>query len=92
MAETVCKKVKALILMGATADKIEKAVKSSAGFNPGELKIIRVNSMEEAVSQAHAIAEKNDIVTLSPACASFDSYPNFEARGIHFKNLVKELS
>lgn len=92
MAETVCKKVKALILMGVTADKIEKAVKSAEGFNPGELRIIHVNSMEEAVSQAHAIAEKNDIVTLSPACASFDSYPNFEARGIHFKNLVKELS
>ena len=47
--------------------------------------------MEEAVQKAYEIAEKGDIVTLSPACASFDLYPNFEARGIHYKNLVKEL-
>ena len=46
---------------------------------------------EEAVKTAHAKAEAGDIVTLSPACASFDAYPNFMARGNHFKELVGEL-
>lgn len=92
MADTVNEKVKVLILMGNTAEKIERAVKGSEKYDPDTLKIIRVSSMEEAVSEARRIACPGDIATLSPACASFDSYPNFEARGIHFKNLVKELS
>lgn len=92
MADTVCEKVKTLILMGVTADKIEKAVTSSGKYDAQALKIVRVSSMEEAVEQAKKIAVSGDIVTLSPACASFDLYPNFEARGIHYKNLVKELS
>lgn len=92
MADTVNEKVKVLILMGVTADKIEKAVKSSEKYDPENLQILHVSSMEEAVSEARRIAVSGDIVTLSPACASFDLYPNFEARGIHFKNLVKELS
>lgn len=92
MADTVNEKVKVLILMGVTAEKIEKAVTGSAKYSPENLKIVHVSSMEEAVSKAREIAQKGDIVTLSPACASFDLYPNFEARGIHFKNLVKELS
>ncbi|MDE5754861.1 MAG: UDP-N-acetylmuramoyl-L-alanine--D-glutamate ligase [Oscillospiraceae bacterium] len=92
MAETVCDRVKLLILMGATADKIQKAITSSGNYDPGKLKILRVNSMEEAVSTAYREARSGDIVTLSPACASFDWYPNFEVRGQHFKNLVGGLS
>ena len=92
MAETVCEKVKLLILMGLTADKIEKAVTSAKNYNPEELRIIHVNSMEEAVETAYKEAKSGDIVTLSPACASFDWYPNFEVRGQHFKRLIKELS
>ncbi len=91
MAETVNQKVKKLILMGVTADKIEKAITECSCYDPEKISIYHVSSMEEAVSTARSIAEKGDIVTLSPACASFDLYPNFEARGIHFKNLVKEL-
>lgn len=91
MAETVCEKVKLLILMGVTADKIEKAVTSAENYNPETLKIIHVQSMEEAVQTAFQNAQNGDIVTLSPACASFDAYPNFEVRGQHFKRLVKDL-
>ena len=91
MADTVCNKVKKLILMGATADKIEKAVKSSEAYSPENIEILHVSSMEEAVEKAKEISESGDIVTLSPACASFDLYPNFEARGLHYKKLVKEL-
>ena len=84
-------KVKALILLGVTADKIEKAVTDYEGDNPENLKIYRVSTLEEAVAKADEISHEGDIVTLSPACASFDMYPNFEARGNHFKKLVKEL-
>lgn len=91
LAKTVNERVKALILMGVTADKIEETVTSDPSFDPKELAIYRVSSMEEAVAKAKEIAKNGDIVTLSPACASFDLYPNFEARGLHFKSLVKEL-
>jgi len=91
MAETVNQKVKKLILMGVTAQKIEKAITECPSYSADNLEIHHVSSMEEAVKKAQEISESGDIVTLSPACASFDLYPNFEARGIHYKNLVKEL-
>ena len=46
--------------------------------------------MEEAVALAKEKAREGDTVLLSPACASWDMYPNFEIRGDHFKNLVRE--
>lgn len=91
MAETVNQKVKKLILMGVTAEKIEKAITGCDLYNEDSLEIYHAGSMEEAVKIANDISQSGDIVTLSPACASFDLYPNFEARGIHYKNLVKEL-
>ncbi len=91
MAETVCDRVKVLILMGVTAQKIEAAVTAAPNYDPANLKILHASSMEDAVAIAQQEAQTGDIVTLSPACASFDAYPNFEARGLHFKGLVKEL-
>ncbi|MGN0592974.1 MAG: UDP-N-acetylmuramoyl-L-alanine--D-glutamate ligase [Ruminococcus sp.] len=91
MAETVCEKVKVMILMGVTAPKIEAAVTGCSAYKEGNPVIVHASSMEDAVAKAYEIAEKGDVVTLSPACASFDLYPNFEARGNHYKRLVKEL-
>ena len=91
LAKPVNEKVKALILLGVTADKIQKAVTEYEGYSEENLKIYRVSTLEEAVAKAKEIAVEGDIVTLSPACASFDLYPNFEARGNHFKNIVKSL-
>ena len=68
-----------------------KAVTESPLYPESGLKIVRVKTLEEAVLTAQKMAEKGDVVTLSPACASFDLYPNFEARGRHFKRLVNEL-
>ncbi|MDR1565118.1 MAG: UDP-N-acetylmuramoyl-L-alanine--D-glutamate ligase [Oscillospiraceae bacterium] len=87
----LAQKVKLLILMGVTADKIEQSVKSAADYTLGSPEIIRVNSMAEAVQAANKYAAKGDVVSLSPACASFDMYPNFEARGKDFKQLVNGL-
>ena len=92
MAETVCDRVKTLILMGATAPKIEAAVTAAKNYDPSALKILHADSMEHAVELAAQEAKTGDIVTLSPACASFDLYPNFEVRGQHYKRLVKELN
>ncbi len=90
LAPYVVDKVKTLYLCGDTAEKIEKAVREYEGFK-GTPEIIRVKSIDEAVKRAHETAREGDIVTLSPACASFDSFPNFAARGNHFKKLVNEL-
>ena len=90
MMPYIVEKVKTLYLCGDTADKIEKCLREYDGYdcNP---EIIRVKDFAEAVAEAHKKAVPGDIVTLSPACASFDSYPNFVARGNHFKQLVNEL-
>ena len=87
----ICKKVKHLILLGATAEKIEKAVKNCSDFSNCGIEISRVTSMDEAVEKAHQIAENGDIVSMSPASASFDMYKDFEQRGNHFKELVNKL-
>ncbi len=90
MMPYIVEKVKALYLCGDTADKIEKCLREYDGYD-GSPEIIRVKDFAEAVAEAHKNAVPGDIVTLSPACASFDSYPNFVARGNHFKQLVNEL-
>ena len=84
-------KVKTLILMGDTADKIESAVTGADNYKPDSLKIIRVNNMEEAVKAAAENAVSGDIVSMSPASASFDLYKNFDERGKHFKSIVNNL-
>lgn len=86
----ILEKVEKLYLCGATADKIEKAVRENENYN-GVPEIIRCESITAAVLKANEIAKPGDIVTLSPASASFDAYPNFVARGNHFKELVNKL-
>ena len=84
-------KVRVLILFGATADKIEDATKRSPAYSENNPVIIRVNNMEEAVAAARENAVQGDIVSMSPASASFDMYRNFAEKGIHFKNIVNSL-
>ncbi len=86
----ILEKVEKLYLCGATADKIEKAVRSDKSYN-GCPEIIRVENIEAAVKKAYSLTKAGDIVALSPASASFDAYPNFVARGNHFKELVNKL-
>ena len=86
LGPVAAEKVQAAILLGATADAIEAAIRECSA-----LPIIRVKTMEEAVQAADKLAKRGDIVFMSPASASFDMYPNFEARGNHFKRLVTAL-
>ncbi len=78
--------VKKLVLVGLTSEKIEAAVKNAGNFDG--LLIRRCNEFREAVETARDIAEPGDIVILSPACASFDLFKNFEVRGNTFKEIV----
>lgn len=91
MAPYVVDKVKLLLLCGPTADAIEKAVVSDKDYTPGNPEIIKTKSLEESINIAHSKAVLGDIVTLSPACASFDAFPNFAARGKFFKEKVNSL-
>ncbi len=91
LGDVICDKVKLAILMGATADKIETAIRRSPHYRENAPVIIRVRDMEEAVAAAHENAVSGDIVSMSPASASFDLYKDFDARGKHFKALVNAL-
>ncbi len=91
LAPKLIEKARVLILMGQTAQKIEDTVRSFAGFDPARLQIIQAKDLPDAVQKAAHAARPGEVVTLSPACASFDFYPNFEARGRHFKELVGSL-
>lgn len=79
-------KVKYLVLMGATRDKIA-ATAREMGFTD----IIMADSMKEAVEICAAKAEPGDAVLLSPACASWGMFKNYEERGCLFKQYVNEL-
>jgi UDP-N-acetylmuramoylalanine--D-glutamate ligase len=84
--EVVNTYVKTLVLVGATSEKIENAVKAAKNFDG--IEIIRETEFEAAVKSARAKAENGDVVLLSPACASFDLFDNFEVRGNTFKDIV----
>ena len=90
MAPYILDKVKLLLLTGPTADAIEKVVRECEGYN-GKPEIIKLKDIKEAVEVAKSRAVSGDVVTLSPACASFDAFPNFAARGKYFKDLVNSL-
>ncbi len=79
-------KVKYLVLLGATREKIAKQAKE-CGFE----NIILVDTLEEAVKIAHDKATPGDAVLLSPACASWGMFKNYEERGRQFKKYVKQL-
>lgn len=90
LAPEVVKHVKLLILCGATADAIEKAVRECPDYH-GSPEIVRCESLEDCVKTAYKRAVRGDIVTLSPACAAFDQFANFMERGKAFKKLVMGL-
>lgn len=74
-----------LILMGEAADSMAQALKGD------RVAIHRVTTMEQAVKMAHKLAQPGQTVLLSPACASFDMFRNFEERGEHFQEAVHAL-
>lgn len=85
IVELVKEKVKAIICLGTDNRKIHEA------FGNITSTIVNTGSAAEAVHAAFHFAEKGDVVLLSPACASFDLFKNYEDRGNQFKKAVRDL-
>ena len=83
--EMVAEKVKAIVCLGIDNEKIH------AAFEGIVATIIDASSAEEAVKAAYGVSQKGDVVLLSPACASFDLFKNYEERGEQFKKAVRDL-
>jgi len=84
-------KIKSLILMGQTADKIFEAVHIELENQNKEIDIYECETLEQTVRIAKGIAKAGEIVLFSPASASFDMFKNFEERGNKFKEIVNGL-
>ncbi|MBE6636193.1 MAG: UDP-N-acetylmuramoyl-L-alanine--D-glutamate ligase [Ruminococcaceae bacterium] len=91
LAKPLCERAKTVVLTGATAPKIKAALLSSPYYREGAPHMIEEPEFRAAVLAASQAAEKGDVVLLSPACASFDAFPNFEVRGNTFKEIVHAL-
>lgn len=87
LGRAIAARVKALVAIGDDGPKIAESARRFGFQN-----ISRAHSMAEAVAQAAAAAAPGDVVLLAPACASFDWYTSFEARGADFKQEVRRLA
>ena len=87
LADALNMKAKSVVLTGATAEKINDALNNINS----QIDIYFEKDFDKAVMKAKNIAKKDDIVLLSPACASFDAFKNFMERGNKFKQIVNEF-
>jgi UDP-N-acetylmuramoylalanine--D-glutamate ligase len=84
LTELVRQHVKGIVAIGESANKVENSFRQTT-------RVVRADSMESAIKAAKAMSTRGDVILLSPACASFDWFKNFEHRGQVFKELVNKL-
>jgi UDP-N-acetylmuramoylalanine--D-glutamate ligase len=89
LGEKIAQKAKAAILIGQTAQKIAASI---ADNSKSDTTVKFAHSLTEAVNLASQLAAEGDVVLLSPACASYDMFDNFEHRGREFIKLVTRRS
>lgn len=92
LAEEGIDHIKCLVLIGKTKEKIKNAFINTMEKRNINLDIVEATTLEDAVLKAFEKANNGDIITLSPACASFDMFKNFEERGRIFKEIVNKIS
>lgn len=91
LALSLCAHAKKVVLTGNTAGKIKEAILACPDYRDGLFELIERSGFEEAVLAAANVAESGDVVLLSPACASFDAFKNFEERGERFREIINSL-
>ena len=91
LAEEGYLNIKTLILVGATKYKIKEVFECVLKTKKMSLEIILAENFNEAIYKAKEVASPGDIVTMSPACASFDMFENFEVRGNKYKEIIMAL-
>jgi len=89
LGRVIAERSKAAILLGQTADKIAGAIRAAG---KSEVRVERADTLREAVQSAESMAENGEVVVLSPGCASYDMFENFEQRGREFCELVREIA
>ncbi len=91
LAEALCRHARAVVLTGATAEKIRAAIEECPDFSPERLAVLASSDFEDAIKVARSAAHEGGCVLLSPACASFDAFRNFAERGDTFRRIVLSL-
>ena len=86
-------RARAVLVYGKTAPKLALAIQQAAAAVPDlpAPLLLQLPDLATALQQATTLAQPGDVVLLSPACASYDQYPHYEARGEHFRTLVQTL-
>ena len=90
-ARVAARRCRHIVLLGQTADAIAAALRQAEQEGGGGASWERVASLEQAVEAARRAARPGDVVLLSPACASYDMFRNFEERGARFRELVRAM-
>ena len=90
LAELIVERVDHVVLFGEAAEKVDRAIRAQ-GSRPRPLTLDRTPDLESAVHAAARVAEAGDVVLLAPGGTSFDEFPDFEARGEKFRELVNAL-
>jgi UDP-N-acetylmuramoylalanine--D-glutamate ligase len=88
LGQALFRRARGVVLLGQTAE----AIRASLPCRPGGPRVEKVTTLEEAVHKARDMARGGDRVILSPSCASFDMFVNFEERGRQFKEIVREIA